>query len=143
MEVYDTSKLDNPAYASVFKQTGDGPVSMDRYVYDQSGEGIGAVLGNLLKIAVPLAGPIFSGIKTLIEKKPDSNIKSVAKNVVNSKEFETFANDAVSYLKPVAKKAIKAGVKRAHKHISDNNQKHVTGGVAKRRAHNYRKRLRR
>ena len=140
MEVYDTSKLDNPAYASVFKQTGDGPVSMDRYVYDQSGEGIGAVLGNLLKIAVPLAGPLISGIKSIIQEKPNNKLESLADKVVNSKEFNTFASDAASYIKPVAKKAIKAGVKRAYNHISDNNHKHVIGGVAKKHT-NYRKRL--
>ena len=140
MEIYDTSKLNSQVYTSVFKQVGNGSVSMDRYVYDQSGEGIGAVLGNLLKIAVPLVGPLISGIKSIIQKKPKHKFKSLADKVVNSKEFSNFASDAASYIKPVAKKAIKAGVKRAYNHISDNNHKHVIGGVAKKHT-NYRKRL--
>ena len=140
MEVFDATKLNSRAYISALNQAGNGPVSMDRYVYDQSGEGVGAVLGNLLKLAVPLAGPIFSGIKSLIQKKPDSNLKSVAKNILTSKEFNTFAKDAVSYLKPAPKEAIKAGVKRARSH--NHNHKHVVGGVARKRT-NYRKRLRR
>ena len=142
MEVFDATKLNSRAYVSALNQAGNGPVSMDRYVYDQSGEGFGAALGNILKLAVPLAGPIISGIKSLVQKKPNTSLKSVAKDVVTSKEFNTFANDAISYLKPTPKNAIKAGVKRGHKHISGNNHKHVVGGVAKKRA-SYRKRLRR
>lgn len=141
MEVYNPSKLSSPAYATVFNQTGNGRVSMDRYIYDQSGEGIGAVLGNLLKFAIPLAGPIFNGIKSLIKKEPNTNLKSTAKKIGQSAEFNQFANDAATYLKPIAKRAIKGGVKRAHQHISGNKHQHISGGVAKR--HSYRKRLRR
>ena len=141
MEVYNPSKLSSPAYATVFNQTGNGRVSMDRYVYDQSGEGIGAVLGNLVKLAIPLAGPIIDGIKSLIKKKPNTNLKSTAKQIAQSDEFNQFTSDAATYLKPIAKKAIKAGMKRAHKHISGNRHRHISSGVAKKRS--YRKRLRR
>ena len=143
MEVYDGSKLNGQAYVSFFNQTGNGPVSMDRYIYNQSGEGIGAVLGNLLKLAIPLAGPIFNGIKSLIQKKPNRNLKSIARTVVKSKEFDNFVNNGASYLKPIAEKAIKAGVKRGYQHISGNRHKHIVGGVAKKRTTNYRKRLKR
>ena len=123
MEVYNPSKLNAAAYTTVFNQTGHGRVSMDRYVYDQSGEGLGAVLGNLLKFAIPLAGPIFGGIKSLIKKEPNANLKSTAKKIVQSKEFNQFARDAGTYIakqasKPNSKKGIKAGVKRTHQHIS-------------------------
>lgn len=121
MEVYNPIKLNTAAYATVFNQTGHGRVAMDRYVYDQSGEGIGAVLGNLLKFAIPLAGPIFSGIKSLIKKEPSANLKSTAKKIVQSDEFNQFARDAGTYIAkqattPTGKQGIKAGVKRGHQH---------------------------
>ena len=141
MEVYIPSKVNASAYTSVFNQTGHGRVSMDRYVYDQSGEGIGAVLGNLLKFAIPLAGPIFTGIKSLIKKEPNANLKSTAKKIIHSKEFNQFAHDAGTYIakqgsKPTNKKGIKAGVKRVHQHISGPAH-HQHKGVK------YRKRIRR
>ena len=137
MEVYNPSKVNASAYAAVFNQTGHGRATMDRYVYDQSGEGVGAVLGNLLKFAIPLAGPIFNGIKSLIKKEPNANLKSSAKNIVQSDEFRKFARDAGTYIakqatKSPTKKGIKAGVKRTHQHISG-PAVHKTKGLKYRR----------
>ena len=149
MEVYNPSKVNSAAYAAVFDQSGHGRVSMDRYVYDQSGEGIGAVLGNLLKFAIPLAGPIFSGIKSLIKKEPSSNLRSTAKNIIQSDEFNQFARDAGTYIakeasKSQRKKPIKAGDKRQLQHISGPVHQHISSPAHKQhKGVKYRKRFRR
>ena len=64
---------------------------MDRYIYsNQTGEGIGSLLGNLFRVAVPIIGSAIKGI----------------------------ANIAKPHLKTVAREVITAGSKRALKRLS-------------------------
>ena len=60
MEFYNSENLRTLAFDSI-NQNGRG-ADMDRYIYSQqSGEGLGSVLGGLFKKALPLIGTAIKG----------------------------------------------------------------------------------
>ena len=59
MERLDASKLDVIAFKAI-NQKGDGD-DIDRYIYSQSGEGLGSFFGNLVKKAIPILGKAIKG----------------------------------------------------------------------------------
>ena len=59
MEHLDASKLDVIAFKAINqKWYGD---DIDRYIYSQSGEGLGSFFGNLVKKAIPILGKAIKG----------------------------------------------------------------------------------
>ena len=59
MERLDASKLDVIAFKAI-NQKGYGD-DIDRYIYSQSGEGLGSFFGNLVKKAIPILGKAIKG----------------------------------------------------------------------------------
>lgn len=59
MEVYDPSSLKRVAYVSI-NQNGSGS-EIDRYIYNQNGEGLGSFFGNVMKKAIPFLGKAIKG----------------------------------------------------------------------------------
>ena len=59
MEHLDASKLDVIAFKAI-NQKGYGD-DIDRYIYSQSGEGLGSFFGNLVKKAIPILGKAIKG----------------------------------------------------------------------------------
>ena len=59
MEVFEHTKLNELAFKAI-NQKGYG-ADIDRYIYSQSGEGLGSLLGNLFKKAVPFLGTAIKG----------------------------------------------------------------------------------
>ena len=89
METFNPSTLNVSRYRSVINQNGSGD-EIDRYIYSQSGEGIGSFFGNLVRTVVPLLGQSIKGA----------------------------ANIAKPYLKSAAKEIVTTGAKRAINKIS-------------------------
>ncbi len=54
METFNSNKLKSLAYRTIVQHGRGG--DMDRYVYTQVGDGLGAFFGNLFKGAVPFLG---------------------------------------------------------------------------------------
>ena len=80
MEVFNSAKLRSSSYHSAINQSGKG-VEMDRYIYsNQMGEGIGSLLGNLFRVAVPIIGSAIKGIANIA--KP--HLKTVAREVITA-----------------------------------------------------------
>ena len=77
MEVFQPSRLDASVYRSVINQSGRG-MEMDRYIYNQSGEGIGSFFGNLFRAAIPLIGRTIKGAATIA--KP--HLKNAVKDII-------------------------------------------------------------
>ena len=59
MELLDTRKLDEIAFRAI-NQRGYGD-DIDRYIYSQSGEGLGSFFGKLAKKAIPILGKAIKG----------------------------------------------------------------------------------
>lgn len=74
MEVFNPSRLINRS-----NQSGSG-LTMDRYIYNQSGEGIASLFGNLVKMAIPFLGSAIKGIA----KTAKPHLQSAAKNILST-----------------------------------------------------------
>ena len=59
MECFDTSHLDKIAFKAI-NQNGYGD-DIDRYIYAQSGEGLGYFFGKVVKAAIPLLQKSIKG----------------------------------------------------------------------------------
>lgn len=59
MEDYNPSTLKDVAYSTIV-QNGSGS-EMDRYIYNQNGEGLGSFFGNIMKNAIPFLGKAIKG----------------------------------------------------------------------------------
>ena len=59
MEIFDPNKLNIKSYHSTIVQSGAGGI--DRYIYNQSGEGIGSFFGNLFRTVAPILGQAIKG----------------------------------------------------------------------------------
>ena len=59
MERFDTSHLNKVAF-KVINQNGFGD-DIDRYIYSQSGEGLGSFFGKMVKTAIPLFTKAIKG----------------------------------------------------------------------------------
>ena len=59
MERFDTSQLDKIAFKAI-NQNGRG-YDIDRYIYSQSGEGLGSFFGKVVKTAIPLLTKAIKG----------------------------------------------------------------------------------
>lgn len=94
MEVYNPNLKAN-TYRSTLLQSGSGAI--DRYIYDQRGEGLGSFFGNLLKSAIPLFGSAIKGA----------------------------ARVAAPHAKRAAQEIFTAGSKRAINHISGDITKKI------------------
>ena len=77
MEVFNPSRLNTAIYRS--NQSGSG-LTMDRYIYNQSGEGIASFFGNLVKMAIPFLGSAIKGIA----KTAKPHLQSVAKDIIST-----------------------------------------------------------
>ena len=77
MEVFNPNKLNVNKFRSVINQSGKG-AGIDRYIYNQSGEGIASFFGNLVKSAIPLFGSAIKGATAVAAP----HIKSAAKDLV-------------------------------------------------------------
>ena len=80
MEVFNPNQADNSRYVSLINQHGKG-AEMDRYIYsDQHGEGIGSIMGNLFRSAIPIFRQGIKGAAKLA--KP--HLQNAAKDIVNT-----------------------------------------------------------
>ena len=59
MEIYNPSSLRNKAFNAI-TQNGSGG-DMDRYIYNQHGEGLASFFGSIMKNAVPFLGRAIKG----------------------------------------------------------------------------------
>ena len=82
MELLDTRKLDEIAFRAI-NQRGYGD-DIDRYIYSQSGEGLGSFFGKLAKKAIPILGKAIKGAaKAAVPHLKDAAVAS-ASNVIES-----------------------------------------------------------
>ena len=58
MERFDTSHLDKIAFKAISQ---NGYDDIDRYIYAQSGEGLGSFFGKVVKTAIPLLQKAIKG----------------------------------------------------------------------------------
>ena len=59
METYNPSTLKSKAYSSIIQNGAGG--EMDRYVYNQHGEGLSSFFGSVMKNAIPFLGKAIKG----------------------------------------------------------------------------------
>ncbi len=59
MEQFNSNKLRSSAYRTIVQDGRGG--EMDRYIYTQSGDGLGSFFGNIFKSAVPFIGRAIKG----------------------------------------------------------------------------------
>ena len=82
MELLDTRKLDEIAFKAI-NQRGYGD-DIDRYIYSQSGEGLGSFFGKLAKKAIPILGKAIKGAaKAAVPHLQDAAVATVS-NIVDS-----------------------------------------------------------
>ena len=79
MEVFNPNSLNANKFRSVINQSGRG-ATIDRYIYNQSGEGIASFFGNLIRSAIPLFGSAIKGATAVAAP----HIKSAAKDLVTA-----------------------------------------------------------
>ena len=79
MEIFNPNKLNVNTFRSVISQNGRG-AGIDRYIYNQSGEGIASFFGNLVKSAIPLFGSAIKGAAAVATP----HIKSAAKDLITA-----------------------------------------------------------
>ena len=79
MELFKPEHLKNKAFRSAIIQKG-GSIEIDRYIYGMQGEGLGNLLGPLVKQAIPLNG---ATIKATVSK-PRVTSASTQKKVIIS-----------------------------------------------------------
>ena len=86
MENFNPSHLNSSSYRSVINQSGSGG-EIDRYIYSQSGEGIGSFFGNLIRTVVPLLGQSIKGAAKIAKPYLQDAAKEIvvtgAKRAVN------------------------------------------------------------
>ena len=74
MEVVSLSNT--PSYRRMILQHGKGLDKEGYYVYDQNGEGVGAVFSSILRGAVPIIAPLAAeGVKQIVDKVAKKSIK--------------------------------------------------------------------
>ena len=82
MELLDTRKLDEIAFRAI-NQRGYGD-DIDRYIYSQSGEGLGSFFGKLAKKAIPILGKaIKRAAKAAVPHLQDAAV-ATASNLIDS-----------------------------------------------------------
>ena len=82
MELLDTRKLDEIAFRAI-NQRGYGD-DIDRYIYSQSGEGLGSFFGKLAKKAIPILGKAIKGAaKAAVPHLQDAAVAGLS-NVVDT-----------------------------------------------------------
>eukprot|EP00116_Pleurobrachia_bachei_P016089 sb/3476351/ len=74
MEVVSLSNT--PSYRRMILQHGKGLDKEGYYVYDQNGEGVGAVFSSILRGAVPILAPLAAeGVKNIVDTVAKKAIK--------------------------------------------------------------------
>ena len=82
MELLDNRKLDEIAFKAI-NQRGYGD-DIDRYIYSQSGEGLGSFFGKLAKKAIPILGKAIKGAaKAAVPHLQDAAV-ATASNLIDS-----------------------------------------------------------
>ena len=61
MEDFKSTDMNSKLYRSVLVQRG-GSIEMDRYIYGMEGEGLGNLLGSLMRKTIPLIGSAIKGV---------------------------------------------------------------------------------
>ena len=79
MEIFNPTHLNGEMYRSTINQSGKG-TEMDRYIYSQTGEGIGAFFGNLARTIIPFIGQSIKGAAKIAK----SYLREAAKDIVNT-----------------------------------------------------------
>ena len=92
MERLDASKLDVIAFKAI-NQKGYGD-DIDRYIYSQSGEGLGSFFGNLVKKAIPILGKAIKGAAKGAAKAALPHLQDAA--IAGSTNFLNSALDKVT-----------------------------------------------
>ena len=83
MEVVSLSNT--PHYRKIILQHGKGMDKEGYYIYDQNGEGVGAIFSSVLRGALPILAPIAArGVKKLAKKLAKKGIKGVKLSVGNN-----------------------------------------------------------
>ena len=76
MEVVSLSNT--PHYRKIILQHGNGMDREGYYIYDQNGEGVGAIFSSVLRGAIPILAPIaIKGVNKLVKKLTKKGIKGV------------------------------------------------------------------
>ena len=112
MEVIDTSKLDEIAFRAI-NQRGYGD-EIDRYIYSQSGEGLGSFFGKLAKKAIPILGKAIKGAaKAAVPHLQDAALAS-ASNVIESVVDKVPSKRGKKIIQEVGKRALQEVVNIDH-----------------------------
>ena len=102
MEIFNPSNLKSKAYRSAIVQKG-GAIEMDRYIYGMQSEGLGNLLGSLMKRMIPLNGTTIKAasktskpITTSAQKKKPAGAKrragKIAKASIHSPKNDTIVH---------------------------------------------------
>ena len=114
MELLDTRKLDEIAFRAI-NQRGYGD-DIDRYIYSQSGEGLGSFFGKLAKKAIPILGKAIKGAaKAAVPHLQDAAV-ATASNLIDS------AIDTVP--SKVGKKVLQEGKRTFQEVVNINHPPH-------------------
>lgn len=79
MELFDYTTLDQLAFKAI-NQSGYGK-DIDRYIYSQSGEGLGSIFGNMFKTVVPLLGKAIKGAAKAAAPHAKKAVKAAGKDL--------------------------------------------------------------
>ena len=114
MELLDNRKLDEIAFKAI-NQRGYGD-DIDRYIYSQSGEGLGSFFGKLAKKAIPILGKAIKGAaKAAVPHLQDAAVAS-ASNFIDS-AIDTVPSE-------VGKQALQEGKRTIQEVLNINHPPH-------------------
>ena len=114
MELFDPNKLNIKSYHSTIVQSGGG---IDRYIYNQNGEGIASFFGNLFRTVAPILGQAIKGAAHIAQP----HLKRAATDIVTTgskRVLEKISGDIQRKLSTPKTKRRKriAAVKTKHNH---------------------------
>ena len=106
MEVVSLSNT--PSYRRMIMQHGKGSDRDGYYVYDQSGEGVGAVFSSILRGAIPIIAPLAAeGVKQIVDKVAKKSIKGTRQAPsANHSSKKRRINKQADRVKPYPKKRV-------------------------------------
>ena len=106
MEVVSLSNT--PSYRRMILQHGKGLDKEGYYVYDQNGEGVGAVFSSILRGAVPIIAPLAAeGVKQIVDKVAKKSIKGAKQTPSdNHSSKKRRINKGADRVKPYQKRKV-------------------------------------
>ena len=126
MEHFDSSRLNRVALKAI-NQNGFGD-DIDRYIYTQSGEGLGSFFGKMVKTAVPLFTKAIKGTAKAVAPHLTKAAVTAGSNILED-GLENISKKGIA--KHLKKAAITAGSEIAQQGIDTIGNKRKGKGIVK------------